>query len=128
MERRLAEKEKASNELIKENEELRKRNMKLNRDLAEKQPKENRDTNHTKPGDEKKHKPKIKIAGDSIIKDMKGWMMSRNKLVKAHSFSGSSTTDMKGFLVPLLNKKPDHLSNLACRNKRSCLFKCKSSC
>ena len=86
LERRLAEKEKASNELIKENEELRKRNMKLNKDLAEKQPKENTNTNHTKPSDERKHKPKVVIAGDSIVKDMKGWMMSRNKLVKVHSF------------------------------------------
>ena len=109
LERRLAEKEKASNELIKENEELRKRNMKLNKDLAEKQPKENMNTNHTKPSDGKKHKPKVIIAGDSMVKDMKGWMMSRNKLVKVHSFSGANTTDMESFLVPLLNKKPDHL-------------------
>ena len=35
--------------------------------------------------------------------------MSRNKLVKVHSFSGANTTDMESFLVPLLNKKPDHL-------------------
>ena len=109
LERRLAEKEKASNELIKENEELRKRNMKLNKDLAVKQPKENMNTNHMKPSDEKKHKPKVIIAGDSIVKDMKGWMMSRNKLVKVHSFSGANTTDMESFLVPLLNKKLDHL-------------------
>ena len=109
LERRLAEKEKASNELIKENEDLRKRNMKLNKDLAEKQPKDNRNTNHTKPSDEKKHKPKVIIEGDSIVKDMKGWIMSRNKLVKVHSFSGANTTDMESFLVTLLNKKPDHL-------------------
>ena len=109
MERRLAEKEKVSNELIKENEELRKRNMKLNKGLAEKQPKENMNTNHTKPSDEKKHKPKVIIAGDSIVKDMKGWMISRNKLIKVHSFSGANTTDMESFLVPLLNKKLDHL-------------------
>ena len=109
MERRLAEKENASNELIKENEELRKGNMKLNKDLAEKQPKENMKTDHTKPSDEKKHKPKVIIEGNSIVKDMKGWMMSRNKLVKVHSFSGTNTIDVESFLVPLLNKKPDHL-------------------
>ena len=105
----MAEKEIASNELIKEKEELHKRNMKLNKDLAGKQPKENMNTNHTRPSDEKKHKPKVIIAGDSIVKDMKGGMMSRNKLVKVHSFSGPNTTDMESFLVPLLNKKPDHL-------------------
>ena len=106
---RLAEKAKASNELIKENKELCKRNMKLNKDLAEKQPKENMNTNHAKPSDEKKQKPKVIIAGDSIVKDMKGWMMSKNKLVKVHSFSGANTIVMESSLVPLLNKKPDHL-------------------
>ena len=79
-------KDKASNELIKENEELRKINMKLNNGLTEKQPKENRDTNHMKLSDEKKHKPKVMIAGDSIVKDMKGWMMSGNKFFKVQFF------------------------------------------
>ena len=83
--------------------------MKLNKDLAEKQPKENRDINHTKPSDEKKHKPKVIIVGDSIVKDMRGRMMSRNKLVKVNSFSGANTNDIESFLVHLLNKKPDHL-------------------
>ena len=58
---RLTEKEKASNELIKENEELHKRNIKLNKGLAEKQPKENMNTNNTKPSDKKKRKPKFFI-------------------------------------------------------------------
>ena len=55
------------------------------------------------------NKPTIVIAGDSIIKDIKGWLMSRNKRVKISSFPGTNTEDMKDFLTPLLRKKPDEL-------------------
>ena len=55
------------------------------------------------------NKPTIVIAGDSIIKDIKGWLMSRNKRVKISSFSGANTEDMKDFLTPLLRKRPDEL-------------------
>ena len=54
-------------------------------------------------------KPKVIIAGDSMLKDVKGWMMARNKIVKVHAFPGADTTDMESYLVPLINKKPDHL-------------------
>ena len=82
--------------------------MKLNKDLAEKQLKENMNTNHTKLSDEKKHKPKVIIAGGFYSEGHEGWMMSSNKLVKVHSFPVANT-DMESFLVSLLNKKPDHL-------------------
>ena len=55
------------------------------------------------------NKPTIVIAGDSIIKDIKAWLMSRNKRVKISSFPGANTEDMKDFLTPLLRKKPDEL-------------------
>ena len=55
------------------------------------------------------NKPTIVIAGDSIIKDIKGWLMRRNKRVKISSFPGANTEDMKDFLTPLLRKKPDEL-------------------
>ena len=35
--------------------------------------------------------------------------MSRNKSVKVHSFSGATTEDMESYLIPLINKKPDHI-------------------
>ena len=35
--------------------------------------------------------------------------MSRNKSVKVHSFSGATTEDMESYLIPLINKKPDHV-------------------
>ena len=50
------------------------------------------------------NKPTIVTDGDSIIKDIKGWLMSRNKRVKISSFRGANTEDMKDFLTPLLRK------------------------
>ena len=35
--------------------------------------------------------------------------MSKNKSVKVHSFSGATTEDMESHLIPLVNKKPDHI-------------------
>ena len=59
-----------------------------------------------------KSKPKTKqiiIAGDSIIKGLRGWMMSRDNRVKVHSFSGANTDEMQHFLKPLLNRRPSHV-------------------
>ena len=38
----------------------------------------------------KKKSRQIIIAGDSIIKGLKGWMMARDNRVKVHSFSGAT--------------------------------------
>ena len=54
-------------------------------------------------------KKRIIIAGDSIVKDIKGWLMSRQKSEKMYSFSGADTADMEHFLQPLINKKPDQI-------------------
>ena len=54
-------------------------------------------------------KPKILVAGDSIVRDFKGWLMFRNKSVKVHSFSGATTEDMESYLIPLINKKSYHI-------------------
>ena len=35
--------------------------------------------------------------------------MSKNKSVKVHSLSGATTEDMESYLIPLINKKPDHI-------------------
>ena len=49
------------------------------------------------------------IAGDSIVKGQKGWLMSGEKMVKVHSFSGATTEEMKYFLKPLLERKAPHV-------------------
>ena len=54
-------------------------------------------------------KPKIIVAGDSILKSLHGWMMTRSKSVKIHSFPGATTEDMVSYLTPLINKRPDHI-------------------
>ena len=51
----------------------------------------------------------IIIASDYIVKDIKGWLMSRQKSVKVYTFSGVDTGDMEHFLQPLINKKPDQI-------------------
>ena len=58
---------------------------------------------------EQLRKPKIIAAGDSILKNLHGWMMARSKSVKIHSFPGATTEDMVSYLTPLINKRPDHI-------------------
>ena len=68
------------------------------------------------------------IAGDSIVKGQKGWLMSREQMVKVHSFSGAKTDDMDFFLKPLLNREPDHLILRAHRYLRSERTKSRGNC
>ena len=49
------------------------------------------------------------MAGDSLLRDIKGWLMSRNRQVEISSLSGGNTSDMFDFLKPLLKKDPDHV-------------------
>ena len=49
------------------------------------------------------------MAGDSLLRDIKGWLMSRRKQVKINSFPGATTSDMFDFLKPFLKKDPDHV-------------------
>ena len=58
--------------------------------------------------DGKDIKPLVIVAGDSIIKDLNGRMMSRKNNVKIHCFPGSTTEDMTDFVKPLLKKNPSH--------------------
>ena len=55
-------------------------------------------------------KPKVIVAGDSIVKNVQGWELSSKKDVKdvkVHEFSGAKIADMNHHLVPLLERKPD---------------------
>ena len=44
-----------------------------------------------------------------MVRNLKGWLMSSSKFVKVFSFSGGTTEDMRSYLVPLTEKKPDHI-------------------
>ena len=54
-------------------------------------------------------KPKVIIAGDSIVKNVQGWRLSSKKDVKVQSFSGAKIADMNHHIVPLLERKPDEV-------------------
>ena len=63
-----------------------------------------------------KHKEKYQlrsgttvVAGDSILKGLKGWLMARDGSIKVHSFAGATTQDMQDYIKPLLSRKPSRI-------------------
>lgn len=52
-------------------------------------------------------KKTICIAGDSIIKNINPWKLSRKHSVKVHSHPGATTEDMVDFIKPDVRKSPD---------------------
>ena len=54
-------------------------------------------------------RPTIIIAGDSMVRNMKGWLISRRKSVKVQIFPGANTVEMEIFIKPLINRNPQHL-------------------
>ena len=116
LERKLEDKHQETEDLKKQNDGLKQRILELEKSREIKMSSENNvsvEEEKDKPtqdnNESHRKKPKVIIAGDSILKDIKGWMMVRNKIVKVHAFPGADTTDMESYLVPLINKKPDHL-------------------
>ena len=63
------------------------------------------------------------ILGDSMIKNLKGWEMSK-KLKKANlyvrHFAGAETRCMKDQIKPTLREKPDHIVLLVGTNDLVC--------
>ena len=62
-----------------------------------------------KPSKARNGKETVVIAGDSILKGQKGWLMSRQKNVQCKAFSGSTCSDMDHYLNPITSRKPDYL-------------------
>ena len=55
-------------------------------------------------------KASVVVAGDSIIKYLKGWELSNGEQnVSIKSFSGATVDDMSDFLRPTIRKKPNKL-------------------
>ena len=133
LQQRVKEQEETIKVILKQNHELQKSNEQLKQELvksgeavlkeqttnvtySENRKSDTQSKNSRSPSEvsdmstaSSNNKPTIVIAGDSIVKDIKGWLMSRNKRVKISSFPGANTEDMKDFLTPLLRKKPDEL-------------------
>ena len=85
-----------------------------NRTTAEQQQQQLQKENRVQDGRRKSSslvsgKEKIFIVGDSLIRNLNGWMMSRRKAVKIHSFSGSTVQELDLFIKPLLARKPHHV-------------------
>ena len=53
--------------------------------------------------------PTIIVVRDSMIKNIKDWLMSRKKQVKFSLFPGATTEEMNFFLKPLISRKPDQI-------------------
>ena len=51
----------------------------------------------------------VVIAGDSILKGQKEWLMSRQKNLQCKAFSRSTCSDMDHYLNPMISRKPDYL-------------------
>ena len=68
----------------------------------------NDQTESDKP--DKRKLPITVILGDSIVKDIKGWKMSScsRKVVVKH-FSGAKTKNMKSYVIPTIEQKPDNI-------------------
>ena len=68
---------------------------------------------HANGKDKHQHSGRAKetviIAGNSMIRGQKGWMMSRSKNVNCKAFSGATCDDMEHYLNPILSRKPDHI-------------------
>ena len=62
-----------------------------------------------KPSKARNGKETVLIAGNSILKGQKGWLMSRQKTVQYKAFSGSTCSDMDHYLNPIISRKPDYL-------------------
>ena len=90
-----------------------------NNKTADVLPQDSEEKNHDIK-DRKDTKPLVIVAGDSIIKDLNGRMMSRKNNVKIHCFPGSTTEDMTDFVKPLLKKNPRHFIFHVGKNDLSC--------
>ena len=51
----------------------------------------------------------IVIARDSIVKHVKGWIMSRDKHGKVNSFLEANIEDIEDFLTSIIRRKPDEI-------------------
>ena len=79
----------------------------------EKNDKENKKSKKGKlPVDNKKKNKKIYILGDSIVKHVEGWQLSKmtNQKVYVRSFSGAKVKCMKDYVKPCIRENdPDHV-------------------
>ena len=49
------------------------------------------------------------IAGDSMVEGIDERRMSSKQVIKVKKFSGATISDINYYLLPILEKKPDHV-------------------
>ena len=62
--------------------------------------------------DEQPRKKNVVVLGDSIVKGIHGWRLSRTRnapLVTVKSFPASTTEDMESYCIPTIRAEPDEL-------------------
>ena len=104
-----------NHELLNSNKELKKKVDELTRIHIGNSKTEEKTQSSSSKIEEKKEdvkvdgNPMIVIAGDSIVKDVKVWLMSRDKRVTVNNFSEANIEDMEDFLSPIIQRKPDEI-------------------
>ena len=115
LKRQLDKCQETAKKLLEENTQLLNKNKQLQESSQKSQKPAKQESSTTMEqrstcSSTKEHsKPKVFITGDSLTKDLHGWMMSRTKQVKVHTFPGATTTDMQDFLIPLIKKEPKEI-------------------
>ena len=100
--------EKKQKQQQQQKQDVRKKQNKQEPDQKSKNEPQHR-AKKTEKGTPKKPRPSIIVTGDSMIKNIKGWLMSRRKPVHTYSFPGATTEDMEFFLKPLIARKPEEI-------------------
>ena len=54
-------------------------------------------------------KPVTVVCGDSMVRNVQGWKLSRSNEVVVKSFSGTTTSDVEEYLKPIIRKCPESL-------------------
>ena len=83
--------------------------QKQSKDKSKKEQQQDIKTPEKKTATSMSKKPSIFIAGDSMVKNIKGWLLSRRKHVCTYTFPGATTEEMEIFLKPLIARRPEEI-------------------
>ena len=93
----------------KQQQQQKQETKKQSKDKSKKEQQQDIKTPEKKTATSMSKKPSIFIAGDSMVKNIKGWLLSRRKHVRTYTFPGATTEEMEIFLKPLIARKPEEI-------------------
>ena len=91
----------------KQQQQQKQETKKQSEDKSKKEQQQDIKTPEKKTATSMSKKPSIFIAGDSMVKNIKGWLLSRRKHVRTYTFPAATTEEMEIFLKPLIARKPE---------------------